>query len=348
MIIILKSDVTEDQIQHVIERVEALGMKAHLSRGTYRTIIGVIGDEQKLGSEPLRAIPGVIDVMPVLPPYKLASREAHPQASIVDVAGVKIGGGNLAMIAGPCAVEEPERMMNIAAAVKKAGANIYRGGAYKPRTSPYAFQGSGEEGLKILRAAGDAHGMPVVTEVMDPRCVEVVDQYADMIQIGARNMQNFVLLTEVGKTRKPVLLKRGMSATIEDLLMSAEYILSQGNNQVVLCERGIKSFDKSTRNLYDVAAVAVVKGLSHLPIIVDPSHATGRPDLIPPCALAGVAVGADGVHIEVHDCPEKAKSDGPQALLPRQYAELVLQIRKLAEVFGKTISTQPTKTGTAA
>ena len=341
VIIILKSEVTEDQIQHVIERVEALGMKAHLSRGTYRTIIGVIGDEQKIGAEPLRAIPGVMDVIPVLPPYKLASREAHPQASIVDVAGVKIGGGNLAMIAGPCAVEEPERMMNIAAAVKKAGANIYRGGAYKPRTSPYAFQGSGEEGLKILREAGDAHGMPIVTEVMDPRCVEVVEKYADMIQIGARNMQNFVLLTKVGKTRKPVLLKRGMSATIEDLLMSAEYILSQGNSQVVLCERGVKGFDKVTRNLYDVAAVAVVKGLSHLPIIVDPSHATGRPDLIPPCALAGVAVGADGVHIEVHDCPERAKSDGPQALLPRQYAELVVQIRKLAELFGKTISTAP-------
>ena len=340
VIIILKSDVTEEQIQHVIERVEALGGRAHLSRGTYRTLIGVIGDEQKIGAQPLRAIPGVIDVMPVLPPYKLASREAHPQASIVDVKGVKIGGGNLAMIAGPCAVEEPERMMNIAAAVKKAGANIYRGGAYKPRTSPYAFQGSGEEGLKILRAAGDAHGMPIVTEVMDPRCVEVVDQYADMIQIGARNMQNFVLLTEVGKTRKPVLLKRGMSATVEDLLMSAEYILSQGNNQVVLCERGVKGFDKVTRNLYDVASVAVVKGLSHLPIIVDPSHATGRPDLIPPCALAGVAVGADGVHIEVHDCPEKAKSDGPQALLPRQYAEVAQQIRKLAELFGKTISTQ--------
>jgi 3-deoxy-7-phosphoheptulonate synthase len=348
VIIILKSDVTEEQIQHVIERVESLGGKAHLSRGTYRTIIGVIGDEQKIGAEPLKAIPGVMDVMPVLPPYKLASREAHPQSSIVDVKGVKIGGGNLAMIAGPCAVEEPERMMNIAAAVKKAGANIYRGGAYKPRTSPYAFQGSGEEGLKILRAAGDAHGMPVVTEVMDPRCVEVVDQYADMIQIGARNMQNFVLLTEVGKTRKPVLLKRGMSATIEDLLMSAEYILSQGNNQVVLCERGVKGFDKVTRNLYDVAAVAVVKGLSHLPIIVDPSHATGRPDLIPPCALAGVAVGADGVHIEVHDCPEKAKSDGPQALLPRQYAELVLQIRKLAEVFGKTISTTSGSTGSGS
>ena len=341
MIIILKSGATDEQVAHVVERVEALGLKAHLSRGTFRTIIGVIGDEQKIGLEPLRAIDGVQEVIPVLPPYKLASREAHPQASIVEVAGVKIGGGHLGMIAGPCAVEDEERMDAIGAAVKAAGANILRGGAYKPRTSPYAFQGLGEEGLKILRDAGDRHGLPVVTEVMDPRCVEVVEQYADMIQIGARNMQNFTLLTEVGRTRKPVLLKRGMSATVEDLLMSAEYILSQGNSEVVLCERGVKGFDKATRNLYDVASVAVVKGLSHLPIIVDPSHATGRPDLIPSCALAGIAVGADGVHIEVHDCPERAKSDGPQALLPKQYAEVVQQIRKVAELFGKRISSVP-------
>ena len=341
MIIILKSGASDDQINHVIERVEALGLQAHLSRGTYRTIIGVIGDEQKLQAEPLRAIPGVSEVIPVLPPYKLASREAHPQPSIIDVAGVKIGGGNLGMIAGPCAVEEPERMNAIGSAVKAAGANILRGGAFKPRTSPYAFQGMGEAGLKLLRETGDKFGLPIVTEVMDPRFVEMVERYTDMIQIGARNMQNFALLTEVGRTRKPVLLKRGMSATIEDLLMSAEYILSQGNSDVVLCERGVKSFDKATRNLYDVASVALVKGLSHLPIIVDPSHATGRPDLIPACALAGVAAGADGVHIEVHDCPEKAKSDGPQALLPKQYAELMTQIRKLAELFGKQIS--PTK-----
>lgn len=337
MIIILRSDVSEDQLQHVLERVESLGFRTHLSRGTYRTIVGLIGDETKISADSLRAIAGVADVVPVLPPYKLASREAHPQPSIIDVGGVKIGGGHLAMIAGPCSVEEPERMEAIASAIKAAGANILRGGAYKPRTSPYAFQGLGEDGLKILRETGDRHGLPVVTEVTDPRCVEVVDQYADMIQVGARNMQNFVLLTEVGKAKRPVLLKRGMSATVQDLLMSAEYILSQGNSQVVLCERGVKGFDNVTRNLYDVASVAVVKGLSHLPIIVDPSHATGRPDLIPPCALAGVAVGADGVHIEVHDCPEKAKSDGPQALLPRQYAELATQIRKLAELFGKTI-----------
>jgi 3-deoxy-7-phosphoheptulonate synthase len=284
------------------------------------------------------AIPGVADVIPVLPPYKLASREAHPQPSIIDVGGVKIGGGHLGMIAGPCAVESAERMESIASEIKKAGANILRGGAFKPRTSPYAFQGLGEEGLKILRETGDRFGMPVVTEVMDPRCVELVVRYTDMLQIGARNMQNFVLLSEVGQTRKPVLLKRGMSASITDLLMSAEYILARGNPNVVLCERGVKSFDPATRNLYDVAAVPQAQLLSHLPIIVDPSHATGRPDLIPACALAGIAAGADGVHIEVHDCPEKAMSDGPQALRPHEYAKLVEQIRRVAEVMGKHLN----------
>jgi 3-deoxy-7-phosphoheptulonate synthase len=229
-------------------------------------------------------------------------------------------------------------MEAIAAAVKKSGANILRGGAFKPRSSPYSFQGLGVDGLKILRDTGDQFDMPVVTEVTDPRNVEVVAEHAHMLQIGARNMQNFVLLTEVGQAQKPVLLKRGMSATVSDLLMSAEYVLSQGNSQVVLCERGVKGFDTFTRNLFDVASVAAVKNLSHLPIIVDPSHATGRPDLIPQCALAGVAVGADGVHVEVHDCPEQAKSDGPQALLPEQYDELVGQIRRVAEVFDRTIS----------
>lgn len=338
LILILRSGATEEEVDHVIRRVESLGFAAHLSRGTYRTIVGIIGDEEKTREAPLRAIPGVADVIPVLPPYKLASRDAHPQDSIVDVSGVQIGGGQLAMIAGPCSVEEPERMDRIAAAVRASGANILRGGAYKPRTSPYAFQGLGEEGLRILQEIGRKHAMPVVTEITDPRNVQIVAEYADMLQIGARNMQNFVLLTEVGKTHRPVLLKRGMSATVTDLLMSAEYVLSQGNSQVVLCERGVKGFDSATRNLYDVAAVAQVKLLSHLPIIVDPSHATGRPDLIPACALAGLAAGADGVHIEVHDCPEEAKSDGPQALLPRQYAELMDQMRKLADLFGKQIS----------
>jgi len=338
VIIVLKPGVTEDQIAHVIDRVESLGLRAHLSRGTYRTIVGVIGDESQLQSAPLEAIPGVAQVVPILPPYKLASSEAHPEPSVVEVAGVKIGGGYLAMIAGPCAVESAERMDAIAGAVKAAGANLLRGGAFKPRTSPYAYQGMGEDGLKILRETGDQHGLPIVTEVMDPRRVELVYRYTDMFQIGARNMQNFNLLTEVGQTRKPVLLKRGMSATIKDLLMSAEYILSEGNSNVVLCERGIKSFDNSARNLFDVAAVPACKVLSHLPIIVDPSHATGRPDLIPACALAGVAAGADGVHIEVHNCPEEALSDGPQALLPHQYAALAAQIRALAALLGKAIS----------
>ena len=325
----------------MIRRVESLGLKAHLSRGTFRTIIGVIGDESQFQPEQFQVLPGVVDVIRVLPAYKLASAEAHPQPSVVNVAGVDIGGGNLAMIAGPCAVESAERMESIAGAVRAAGANILRGGAFKPRTSPYSYQGMGEDGLKILRETGDKHGMPVVTEVMDPRRVELVERYTDMIQIGARNMQNFVLLTEVGSTKKPVLLKRGTSATIADLLMSAEYILARGNPNVVLCERGVKGFDPVTRNLFDVAAVPACKILSHLPIIVDPSHATGRPDLIPPCALAGVAAGADGVHIEVHNCPEEALSDGPQALLPQQYAELAGQIRKLAELLGKKISNLP-------
>lgn len=340
MIIILKESVTEEQIQHVADKVQQLGLQPSISRGTYRTVIGVIGDEAVLQNAPLAAIPGVAEVVPVMPAYKLASRQAHPKPTIVEVGAqkIKIGGGHLGMIAGPCAVESPERMEAIAGAVKKAGANLFRGGAFKPRTSPYSFQGLGEEGLKILREVGDRHGMPVVTEAVDPRHVELIAEYADMIQLGARNMQNFVLLTEVGKTDKPVLLKRGMSATIKDLLMSAEYIVAQGNSNVVLCERGVKGFDPATRNTYDVAAVPQVHELSHLPIIVDPSHATGRPELIPACALAGVAAGADGVHIEVHDKPEDAMSDGPQALVPSQYAELMDQIKKLAAVIGKQLS----------
>jgi 3-deoxy-7-phosphoheptulonate synthase len=338
MIIILQETVTEEQIQHVAEKVESLGLQPSVSRGTYRTVIGVIGDEAKLQSAPLAAIPGVAEVIPVMQPYKLASRTAHPKPTIVEVGNVKIGGGHLGMIAGPCAVENADRMEAIAAAVRKAGANIFRGGAFKPRTSPYSFQGLGEEGLKILRDVGAKYGMPVVTEVVDPRHVELVCEYADMLQLGARNMQNFVLLTEVGKTNKPVLLKRGMSATIQDWLMSVEYVMAQGNSNVVLCERGIKGFDPSTRNCFDVAAVPQIHKLSHLPIIVDPSHATGRPELIPACALAGVAAGADGVHIEVHDKPEEAMSDGPQALLPQQYVELMDQIRKVAAAVGTHVS----------
>jgi 3-deoxy-7-phosphoheptulonate synthase len=335
MIIVLKPGATDEQVDHVVQRIESLGLQAHLSRGTYRTIIGVIGDESQIRMEPFSAIPGVAEVVPILPPYKLASIEAHPQPSIIDVGGVKIGGGHLGMIAGPCAVESYDRLDAIASAVRKAGANLLRGGAFKPRTSPYSFQGLGEEGLIILRDVGRKYQMPIVTEVMDARYVPMVAEYADMLQIGARNMQNFTLLTEVGRTRLPILLKRGMSATVKDLLMSAEYILSQGNSQVVLVERGVRGFDPITRNLFDVAAVPAVRMLSHLPIIVDPSHATGKPELIPACAMAGLAAGADGVHIEVHNCPEQALSDGDQALLPDQYAALARQMRRLADLLGK-------------
>jgi 3-deoxy-7-phosphoheptulonate synthase len=343
MIIVVRPQSTREQIDHILERIQELGYKPHVSQGELRTIIGVIGDENKLQAEPLAAIPGVEQVLPILKPFKLASREFHTPDSVVEVAcpgrpPVRIGGGSLAMIAGPCAVESAELLDEIAGLVKAAGANILRGGAFKPRTSPYSFQGMGEEGLKILRDVGSRHGLPVVTEVMDPRQVELVNHYADMFQIGARNMQNFDLLKEVGQMRKPVLLKRGMSATVKDLLMSAEYILAEGNKQVVLCERGVRSFEDSTRNMFDLSAVPNVKGQSHLPIITDPSHATGRPDLIPSMARASVAAGADGVHIEVHSCPEKALSDGPQALLPAQFASLMKDLRRLAEVLGKTIS----------
>lgn len=336
MIIVLKPETTAAQIEHVLERIQELGLKPHVSQGEHRTIIGVIGDENKIQAEPLQAIPGVEQVLAIMKPFKLASREFHRKDSVLSVGKVKVGGGHLAMIAGPCAVEGFAVLDEIATAVKKAGANILRGGAFKPRTSPYSFQGLGEEGLQILRDVGGKHDMPVVTEVMDPRQVPLVEKYADMFQIGARNMQNFDLLKEVGQTKKPVLLKRGMSATVKDLLMSAEYILAEGNQAVVLCERGVRSFEDSTRNMLDMSAVPNVKGMSHLPIIVDPSHATGRPDLIPPLACSAVAAGADGVHIEVHSCPEKALSDGPQALLPHLFADLMPRLRKLAEVMGRS------------
>jgi 3-deoxy-7-phosphoheptulonate synthase len=337
MILVLRTDATQPQIDHVIERVGELGFEPRVITGAFRTIVGLIGDDNAPGVEKLEAIPGVEQVLRILKPFKLASREAHKEDTVVHVGKVRIGGGHLAMIAGPCAIESSDGLDRIAGHVKRAGANILRGGAFKPRTSPYAFQGMGEEGLKILRDVGDRHQMPVVTEVMDTRQVAVVEKWADMFQVGARNMQNFDLLKEIGQTRKPVLLKRGMSATVKDLLMSAEYVLAEGNPWVVLCERGVRSFEDSTRNTLDLSAVPNVKGQSHLPIIVDPSHATGRPDLIPSMAMAAVAAKADGVHIEVHDCPEKALSDGPQALLPEQYASLMGDLRKLAEVLGRTV-----------
>lgn len=337
MILVLRPEATEEQLATLIGRIEELGYRAHVSRGQHRTIVGVIGDEGKPQMEAMGVMPGVEQVLPILKPFKLASREFHRDDSVVRVGKVRVGGGHLAMIAGPCAVEDAETLDTIATSVKAAGANILRGGAFKPRTSPYSFQGLGEKGLKILREVGDQHDMPVVTEVMDVRQVALIARYTDMFQIGARNMQNFDLLKEVGQTRLPVLLKRGMSATVKDLLMSAEYVLAEGNSQVVLCERGVRSFEDSTRNMLDLAAIPNVQGLSHLPIIADPSHATGRPDLIPAMARAAVAAGADGVHIEVHSCPEKALSDGPQALRPPEYAAVMAELRNLAVVMRKTI-----------
>src|SRR5262245_33848750 len=337
MILVLRPDATQPQIDHVIERVVELGFEPRVITGAFRTIVGLIGDDNSPGVEKLEAIPGVEQVMRILKPFKLASREFHKGDSVVQVGKVNVGGGHLAMVAGPCAVESREGLDRIAGHVKRAGANILRGGAFKPRTSPYAFQGMGVDGLKILRDIGDKHDMPVVTEVMDTRQVPLVEKWADMFQVGARNMQNFDLLKEIGQTRKPVLLKRGMSATVKDLLMSAEYVLADGNPWVVLDERGVRSFEDSTRNMLDMSAVPNVKGQSHLPIIVDPSHATGRPDLIPAMAKAAVAAGADGVHVEVHDFPEKALSDGPQALLPDKYQQLMKELKPLVKAIGRSI-----------
>ena len=338
MIIVLKPDATQAQIDHIIEKVKSIGLTAHVSKGTERTIIGVIGPEDVLRATPLEVFAGVENVLPVLAPYKLVSREFRKENSVIELGrGVKIGGEKIVMMAGPCAIESEPILREIAFSVKKAGALVLRGGAFKPRTSPYSFQGLGVEGLKILKSVGEETGLLTVTEVMDPRDVELVGKYVDILQIGARNMQNFNLLKEVGQSKKPVILKRGMSSTVKELLMSAEYILSEGNFNLVFCERGIRTFEDSTRNTLDISAVPVVKQLSHLPIIVDPSHAAGKWGLVAPLSRAAVAAGADGLIIEVHSHPEEAKSDGAQSLLPDNYAALVNQLRQLAKTIGRQI-----------
>lgn len=334
MIIVLRKDATEAQLDHLLEKLKEKGLTPHVSRGTERTIVGAIGDERVLQTVPLEAFPGVEQVMQVLQPFKLVSRDFRPEPTVVDVAGVKIGGGHFAVIAGPCSVENWELLSSAAAGVKAAGAHLLRGGAFKPRTSPYVFQGLGEEGLKLLARARQETGLPVVTEVMNVNQVELVASYADMLQIGARNMQNFDLLRAVGEVRKPVLLKRGMSATIKEWLMSAEYILAGGNYQVVLCERGIRTFETYTRNTLDLSAVPAVKELSHLPVVVDPSHGTGRRSLVQSMALAAVAAGADGLAIEVHPKPEEALSDGDQSLLPEEFTELMKSLKPLVALMG--------------
>ncbi len=337
MIVIMNHRATPEQIQTVINHVESLGYRVHRSDGTERTILGIIGDERPLDTENLEAFEGVERVVRVLHPFKLASREFHPENSVVRVNGIEIGGDQLVLMAGPCSVESREQLFETAAAVKEAGAHILRGGAFKPRTSPYAFQGLGLKGLELLREAREKFHLPIVTEVLAPQDVSLVAQYADILQIGARNMQNFALLRAVGEVQKPVLLKRGMMATIEEWLMAAEYILAQGNSRVILCERGIRTFETATRNTFDINAIPLVKQLSHLPVIADPSHGTGRWDLVIPVSRAAIAAGADGLIIEVHSHPEQALSDGAQSLRPDRFASLVEETRRLAEVLGRRL-----------
>ncbi len=337
MIIVLKRDATQAEIDHVVEKIKATGLAVHISKGKERTIIGAIGDESLLASIPLEAIAGVEKVMPILKPYKLVSRDFRKEGTVIDLQGIKIGDTELQVIAGPCSVESRDSLISCAKDVKAAGARILRGGAFKPRTSPYDFQGLGVEGLKLLAEARMATGLPIVSELMDPRDTEVFCEYVDVIQIGARNMQNFRLLTEVGRIKKPILLKRGLSATIKEFLMSAEYIAAQGNNNIILCERGIRTFETATRNTLDLSAVPVLKEETHLPVFVDPSHAVGRWALVAPLAKAAVAVGADGLMIEVHPDPENALCDGAQSLKPSKFRILMEELKKVALSVGRSI-----------
>jgi 3-deoxy-7-phosphoheptulonate synthase len=337
MIIVLKAGATDREIRLIEEKITSHGLSAHISKGTERTIIGAIGDERRMAAETFEGLEYVEKVLRILKPYKLVSRDFRKEDTVLTVRGQKIGGGVVALFAGPCAVEGREMMVGIGGSVAAAGASFLRGGAFKPRTSPYAFQGMGEEGLRYLAEARDATGLPVATELMDPRDIDLVARYADVIQIGARNMQNFRLLTEVGKLGKPVILKRGLSATIVEWLMSAEYIASEGNHQIILCERGIRTYEQATRNTFDVSAIPVVKELSHLPVIADPSHAAGKMSLVEPLAAAAIAAGADGIMVEVHHQPETALSDGPQSLRPAAFQEMVFRLKKIANAVGKTL-----------
>jgi 3-deoxy-7-phosphoheptulonate synthase len=336
MVIVMHAHATEEELAAVIGRIEALGLQGHVSSGTERTIVGVIGDERPIDPEVFEVLPGVERVVRILHPFKLASRDFHPEDRVIELSnGARIGGGAVAVMAGPCAVEGREQLEVTAEAVAAAGVKILRGGAFKPRTSPYSFQGMGEKGLLLLREVADRLGMAVVTEVVSPRDVPLVAEQADLLQIGARNMANYTLLSAAGKAGKPVLLKRGLGSTIDELLQAAEYILSSGNPHVALCERGIRTFETSTRFTLDINAVPVLKGLSSLPVIVDPSHATGRAELVKPVALAGVAAGADGLLIEVHPNPAAALSDGPQSLTPKAFFELMRDVRGVAKVLGR-------------
>ncbi len=337
MIIVMKQGATQAQITNVAARIEQWGCQAHISEGEERTIIGVIGNGRPLDRAPIERLSGVERTVPILRPFKLASRDFHPKDTVINLNGVSIGADQVIVMAGPCAVESREQLLEAAHAVKEAGAKVLRGGAYKPRTSPYSFQGLGEEGLKLLAEAREETGLLVVTEVMEPDLVPLVSTYADILQIGARSMQNYALLHAVGEAQKPVLLKRGMMSTVEELLMSAEYILSHGNNRVMLCERGIRTFEPYTRNTLDVSALPLLKQLSHLPVVADPSHGTGKWELVEPVARAAVAAGADGLLIEVHPDPAEALSDGAQSLKPRRFATLMEHLCPIAEAIGRTV-----------
>jgi 3-deoxy-7-phosphoheptulonate synthase len=337
MIIVLKKSATVKTIAGVVKHIEDLGLKPHISEGEEKTIVGVVGDERKLDREKFLQIEGVEEAIPILKPYKLASREFRPDPTLVGVNGSRIGNGTVVVMAGPCAVESYEQVLEAAESAKASGAKILRGGAFKPRTSPYAFQGLGRAGLEILARVREKVGLPIVTECLSQDDVSIVSEYADIIQVGARNMQNYSMLEKIGRQSRPVLLKRGMMSTIEELLMSAEYILSNGNYNVILCERGIRTFERITRNTCDIAAVPLLKSLTHLPVIVDPSHATGERHLVQPVSLAAVAAGADGLIVEIHPNPDKALCDGHQSLNLEQFSQLMSQVRTVAAAVGKAV-----------
>ena len=343
MIVVMRTGSSQDEISRVTKRIEDVGLEAHISEGIEHIVIGVLGQVFPELRDTLELLPGVEQVIPVSKPYKLASREFHPQDTLVKINGLTIGGNEIVVMAGPCAIESEEQLFATAQAVKAAGATVLRGGAFKPRTSPYQFRGLGENGLKMLAQAGKENQMPIITEVMAPEHVDLVASYADILQIGARNMQNFILLDEVGKTKKPVLLKRGLSSNFQEWLLAAEYILAQGNEQVILCERGIRTFETYTRNTMDISAIPIIKKVSHLPIIADPSHATGKWYLVPPLALAAVAAGADGLLIEVHPNPDLALADGPQSLTFDNFRLLMSQLVLVAEAMNRKLATPSTR-----
>jgi len=338
MVIVTESGTSEKQIEEIIRVLNEHGFDVHRSTGVQHTVLGAIGVHPEFDHRQIELLPGVSEVVRITEPYKLASRAFKREGSVFDVGGVKFGGPEVVVMAGPCAVESEEQMFAVAQSVSEAGARVLRGGAFKPRTSPYSFQGLGEEGLRFLRAAADKYKLKVITEVMDKSQIALVEKYADILQVGARNMQNFTFLKDLGKASKPVLLKRGMSATIEEWLMSAEYVLSGGNQQVILCERGIRTFETATRNTMDIGAIPVVKKKSHLPIVADPSHAIGIRDKVIPMARAAVAAGADGILVEVHNDPDHAKSDGAQSLFPEQFSQMMKEVRIIAEAIGRRIA----------